>query len=354
MHKLLFLVSLWLIAFTCSAQTVSDLVTATQNFISTVPQDQKESLLQPLNHRERTQWTNLPVGIKPRPGLRYGDINEKGKMAFHEILTTLFSSQGYLKITSIMELDDILNLIYKQAFEAGKISNDNYAEIKDLDWESGNYFVTVWGEPSESEPWGLKLGGHHISINLTVADNNFSLSPLFLGTDPAEVRTTKHAGLRVLSKEEDYGLRLMHSLNTEQRKKATLSHDVPRDIISNPDGPQRIDDFYGIPSEELSSKQRILLTRIILEYLNNMEFEKVEILKAKIGTDLLAGVHFAWIGSYERRKSHYYLINGPKYMIEYDNYGFSGDGNHIHSIWRMKDSSFGEDILKLHYENHAH
>ncbi len=80
----------------------------------------------------------------------------------------------------------------------------------------------------------MKLEGHHISLNLTASGDEFSITPLFLGTDPAKVHTTKYAGWRILNKEEDYGFHLINSLPKNQKSIATLSQEVPADIISNP------------------------------------------------------------------------------------------------------------------------
>jgi len=302
----------------------------------------------------RTRWTNLPVGLAERKGIRYGELSDTSKIQFHRLLTTLLSSQGYLKTTSIMKLDDILNVVYGEVYKRKLISNDIYEEIKALKWDFENYFIAFWGKPNKTEPWGFKFEGHHISINLSVTGKHYSLTPVFLGTDPAEVTITKYAGLRVLSKEEDYGLLLINSLSEELKAVATLSQEVPGDIITNPNSSQRIKEYQGIKASKLSNKQKDILERIIREYINNLEHEKAHEYLEKIYKSGIDEIYFAWIGSYEIRKPNYYIINGPDFIIEYDNVGFQKDGNHIHSIWREKGNDFGEDILKTHYLKHKH
>ena len=61
-------------------------------------------------------------------------------------------------------------------------------------------------------------------------------------------------------------------------------------------------------------------------------------------------VYFGWIGPYVENKPHYYILNGPTFIIEFDNSGPEKTGNHIHAIWREKGNEFGEDILKIHYQ----
>ena len=53
----------------------------------------------------------------------------------------------------------------------------------------------------------------------------------------------------------------------------------------------------------------------------------------------------------EPGQKHYYRVQGPSFLIEYDN--TQGNGNHIHSVWRDLTNDFGDDLLKKHYEeNH--
>jgi len=289
-----------------------------------------------------------------RPGIWYGELSEESKIQFHHLLTTLLSSQGYLKITGIMQLDDILNIIYETAYRNKEIDDELIKEIRGLKWDYTNYYVSVWGNPYNQEPWGFKLEGHHISLNCSVIGEHFSVTPFFLGTDPAEVHTTKYAGIRVLSKEEDYGFRLINSLSEQQQAIATLSKEVPGDIITNPQSEQRITTYEGIKASELKPEQQRFLKYIIEEYINNLEHEKAHEYLHKFYETSLDSIYFAWIGSYVSQKPHYYVINTPYFLIEYDNMGFQRNGNHIHSIWREKGNDFGEDILKEHYLEHKH
>lgn len=303
----------------------------------------------------RTRWTNLPVGLVKRPGIQVGELSDESKVRFHLVLTTIFSSQGYLKLTSIMNLDDVLNQVYAKAFEDKEIDKETFDEIRDLDWDYEKYFITLWGDPGKASPWGLKFEGHHISLNLTSNGNALSITPLFFGSDPAEVTTTKYAGLRVLAKEEDYGFLFINSLNDLQKKAATLSRDVPVDIITNPEGPQRLKALEGIAMNELTVNQRALLTRLISEYINNLEYTKSQEYWLKFEKSDIGKVHFAWIGSYEPDKPHYYIIHSPDFIIEYDNISWDKkSANHIHTIWREKGNDFGEDILREHYRAGDH
>jgi len=336
------------------AQTATGLLDVTNQFVATLTDDERQKALFAFEDSVRQQWTNLPVGLAPRAGIPYGALSETSRLAFHRVLTTLLSSRGYLKTTSIMALDDILNSLYQDAFDQGKINEKTLKQMQGLRWAHGNYYISVWGKPEASRPWGLNFGGHHLALNVTVVGNTITTSPFFYGTDPSEVKSGKYAGLRVLSKEEDYGFTLVNMLTSAQRQKAVLSQAVPKDIITSPQSPQRITSYYGLAASAMTPDQQEVLKMLVAEYMHNFEHEKAHQLYNKMLKTGLGKVYFAWIGALEKDKPHYYVINAPDFLIEYDNVGFANDGNHIHAILREKNNDFGADLLKQHYQQAKH
>lgn len=251
-----------------------------------------------------------------------------------------------------MQLDDILNTLIQQAFDNGKMKADLLKQLQDLKWAHDNYYISIWGQPQDKEPWGLNFGGHHMALNLTVTGKSVSVSPLFIGTDPAEVKSAKYAGWRVLSKEEDYGFMLLNFLTESQKEKPILKQEVPHDIITNPQSSQRITGYYGISASQFNEDQKAVLKLLIQEYTHNFEHTTAHRLYEQIEKTGLGKIYFAWVGSLVKDNPRYYIINGPDFLIEYDN--FQGGGNHIHVILREKGNDFGEDFLKKHYQNSEH
>lgn len=348
----LFFLLLAFFAVKLPAQSIERLTLAVNQFAGTLSADEVRQTNFPFTDSLRIKWTNLPVGMVPRPGIRYGSLSDKSRLAFHRILVEFLSSQGYLKITSIMQLDDILNVLIQQAYDKGEMKADVLKNLQDLKWEHGNYYLAIWGKPSEKEPWGISFGGHHIALSFTAVGNALAVTPLFIGTDPAEVKSNKYAGWRVLSKEEDYGFSLINFLSESQRKTAILKQEVPHDIITNPKSSQRITSYYGISAKQFNADQKAILKILIEEYVHNFEHAKAHRLMDMIDKSGMDNIYFAWVGSLERDKPHYYIINGPDFLVEYDN--FQGNGNHIHAILREKGNDFGEDILRNHYLSYEH
>lgn len=330
------------------------LTEVTTGFLSTLSPIEKDSVTFDFDDQRRTEWTNLPIGLAARPGLRYGELSRESKIEFHNLLLTVFSSQGYLKTTHIMHLDGLLLGIYEIAHNEGKVNQEDIELIRTLDWGQGNYFISIWGSPDKKGKWALKFEGHHISLNLTVVDDEVSVTPLFIGSDPALVRYSEIAGLRVLSKEEDYGLAFLNMLDAEQLELAIISEEVPKDILTSPDSGKRLLDYQGINGSQLTEKQKAQLHKLIFEYLSNLEEDYALKFKKSLSERGVESIYFGWIGGRERVTDHYYVINGPDFLIEYDNVGWIHKGDHIHTIFRDKKSDFGEDLLKKHHIIHKH
>src|SRR5438045_9002105 len=95
------------------------------------------------------------------------------------------SSQGYLKVSSIMRLDDILNVLIQNAYDNGKMTKELLTNLQNLNWSHENYYVSIWGEPNSKAAWGLNFGVHHVAITITVTVTWISVSPFFLGPAPS-------------------------------------------------------------------------------------------------------------------------------------------------------------------------
>ncbi|MBS1978794.1 MAG: DUF3500 domain-containing protein [Bacteroidetes bacterium] len=315
---------------------------------------QKQTGLLNFNDTSRLKWNNLPVGLRARAGMSIGNMNNDQRRLVHRILSASLSSQGYLKATGIMYLDELINGFYDSLYVQKTIDEKTYAFVRNLKWSPKNYYFAFFGSPSDAT-WGYKLEGHHLSVNFTFTGDKISVTPLFVGTDPAEYLVADYAGWRVLNQEEDLGLRLINSMTEPQKKKAIKSVEVPRDIITSAESGKRLVENWGIKSSELDKAQQTVLQSMIREYVFNMEFEKATLEYDKIQKAGMDNIYFGWIGALEEKQGHYYVINGPTFLIEFDNYGGPrNSANHIHSIWREKGNEYGEDVLKKHYQAEKH
>ena len=311
---------------------------------------QKRSALLSFNDTARIKWNNLPVGLRARAGSSIGNMSVEQRKFVHRILSASLSSQGYLKATGIMHLDNLLNWYYDTLHYRNAITDSEYQEVRALQWSHKNYYFAFFGKPGDST-WGYKLEGHHLSVNFTFTGQKISVTPLFVGTDPAEYDISEYAGWRILGQEEDLGMQLINMLSPSQQKKATLSQKVPEDVITSAESGKRLVDYWGIKAAELTKQQKDLLQSIIREFVFNLEYEKAMTEYEKIIKAGIDNIYFGWIGSYKEHENYYYIVNGPGFLIEFDN---RNKGNHVHAIWREKGNEFGEDVLKQHYLKEKH
>jgi hypothetical protein len=302
----------------------------------------------------RLQWNNLPVGLRARVGLSVGNMTDAQRIMMHRVLSVSLSSQGYLKASGIMNLDDLLNRYFDTILQRKEINEGMYKRIMSLNWSPKNYFFAFFGKPTDPA-WGFKLEGHHLSLNFTFVGDQIAVTPFFMGTDPAEYITTEYAGYRVLGQEEDLGLQLIRMMTPEQQRKATMDTAVPGDIITAAESGIRLVRYWGLRGAEMTAAQRTVLQHLIREYVFNLEYDKAVAEWDKIQKAGMNDVYFGWIGAYEEEKPHYFIINGPSFLIEFDNNGGPRErANHIHTIWREKGKEYGEDLLKKHYQQVRH
>jgi flagellar hook-associated protein FlgK len=317
-------------------------------------QMQQRSGVLRFNDTARLKWNNLPVGLRARVGTSIGNMTDDQRKLVHRILSASFSSQGYLKATSIMHLDDLLNRFTDSLIYRKEINDSTFTFLRSLLWSHKNYFFAFFGQPTDST-WGYKLEGHHLSVNFTFVKDKLSVTPFFIGTDPAEYPFSEYAGWRVLGQEEDLGIKLIHLLSADQQKKAIMTKDVPQDIITAAESGKRLVDNWGILGADMNKEQKAVLQYIIREFVFNLEYDKAVIEYDKILKAGVDKIYFGWIGETEEKKPHYYVLNGPTFIIEFDNNGGPRKAaNHIHAIWREKGNEYGEDVLKKHYLMEKH
>jgi hypothetical protein len=284
---------------------------------------------------DRLRWHFIPNEMFPRKGLMLKDMSEAQRGLAHDLLRTGLSARGYTKVTSIVGLEDMLKVI-----EVG----GKFARNKD------EYLFSVFGTPGPKGPWGWRVEGHHVSIRFTISDgsvtNQVASSPMFLGSNPAEVRDGAQKGLRVLGEEEDAARALVQSLSPDHLRAAVINAAAPADILTmNKNDITPLAD-EGVLYSALSPRQQEMLVRIIDVYTSTMEADVAAERMAVARRAGLDQVRFAWAGSTERGQKHYYRLQGPTFLVEFDN--TQNDGNHVHSVWRDFNGDFGRDLLREH------
>lgn len=311
-------------------QTASIMADSAKAFLASLTPEQRAQATFPIDSDERMNWHYIP---KERKGLPLRDMTSAQKQLAHALLAAGLSQRGYIKASTIMSLDEVL-----------RVMEDGKGPRRDPE----GYFFTIFGEPSETGTWGYRIEGHHLSQNFTVANGKAQDAPSFFGSNPAEVLDGQRKGLRVLAREDDLGRDLMQSLTADQKKAAVVAEKVPNDILTEASRKAALNGQpSGLAASKLDAHQRELLRNLVDEYVNNVpeqiaQYREEQIKKA--GGNLF----FAWVGGEKYRDPHYYRIQAPAFLIEFDD--TQDHANHIHSVWRDFEGDFGLDLLKEHYQ----
>jgi Protein of unknown function (DUF3500) len=261
-----------------------------------------------------------------RPGACLAVASPAARKAAHRLLSTALSDHGYAQAAVIMALEEVLDR--REGWWRGR--------------HSGDYWVSVFGDPAGHNPWSWRFEGHHLSVTMTVQGAEVSPAPIFLGANPAAVLFGDRPVSRPLGPEEDLGRELLQSLDAEQRAVATVGGCAPYDIRSatRPRAPESLQP-RGIAAGALDATQRALLDELMSLYIGRLS---PGLRAAELGR---AGeLHFAWEGPPGPGVRHYYRIQGDDLLIEYDN--TTDDGNHAHTVLRRPRSDFGADLLAAH------
>jgi len=335
----------WLASTSAADRSPAAMAGAANKLLASLSPEQRKLATFPLDATEREHWGFVPSEIFPRNGLTIGSMSEPQRKAAQDLLQAGLSQKGYLTATAIMQLEEVLKVIE----DAG---GGDAARGRRMERNPVKYFVSIFGTPSATDSWGWRVEGHHVSLNFTIVKGSMVAStPQFFGSNPAEVREGPKKGLRILADEEDSGRALLMSLDQSQRAKAVIAPTAFGDIVTL--NKINIDPLTpgGILAAELRPDQRDLLMRVIDAYTSALAPDIAADRMAKLRQAGIEKVGFAWAGEAERGKKHYYRVQGPTFLVEFDN--AQDDGNHIHSVWRDFNGDFGRDLLREHL-NAAH
>jgi hypothetical protein len=282
----------------------------------------------PFESAERFDWAFVP---KERKGAALRDLTAEQRTKLSQVLRQILSEDGMKMVENVRVLEGVLR--------------DAEGPHRDPDY----YVTTIFGTPSQNDPWALRYEGHHLSLNFTFQGAKLtSTTPQFLGANPATVLNGPHKGLRILAKQEDLAFELLHSLDPGQLALAITNAEAPADIITGNKRTAAIQSDSGISYAKLTPSQQRQLRNLVETHAQIQKSKRAAELK-KEGWDHAV---FAWMGSTEPGKAHYYRIQSRTYLIEFDN--TQNNANHIHAVWRSFKGDFGEDALAEHYAHHRH
>jgi len=327
------------------ADAAADLTAAVAAWLGSLDEDQRGTALYRFDDDERFDLRLAPVGLE---GLRRDAMSDAQWQAWVGALGTTLSMRGLEKVEAIMANEHEVRARDRESLLGGWFGGFVHGEER--------YYASVYGVPGEATPWGLRFDGHHVSLDWTVPRAGaVSVTPLFLGGEPREVPADhERAGLRVLAEEEDRGYALWNALRPEQRTAARIEFQSASGIaaMNRPlflgEGPQVMRGApRGIARAELDPAQQAALDALVATYYRNFSDAIAAERRAAIDAAGRDAIYFAWAGSLRPGEPGYYRVQGPTFLIEFDN--TAPEADHVHAILREFDGDFGRDGLAEHY-----
>ena len=303
-----------------------DMSLSAMTLLTALDDRQRKLAAQPFTDDAARRW--LEYRPRQRPGACIAELSIPARKAAHRLLATALSDHAYAQAMGIIALEEVLDR--KEEWRRGR--------------HSGDYWINIFGDPADSEPWGWRFEGHHVSVTMTIAGDEVSPAPVFFGANPARVSYAGRTVSQPLAPEEDLARALLDALGPAGRAEAIVASQAPADIRSgpNPSAAERIEPL-GVAASQLGPTAKAVLGQLVAVYLDRLPPELAARENQRIGA---ADLHFAWEGPLIPGTRHYYRVQGDDLLIEYDN--TTDDGNHAHTVLRRPRSDFGADVLSAH------
>jgi hypothetical protein len=325
--------------YTCGAQA-QEMAAVANKFISSLSPEQKQKTMHSFDMEERFNFHYFP--INNRGGLPLDEMTEAQQSSVFQLIKTSLSASTVKKIKEIIELENILKELENRK------ADDHFRD-------PGKYYLAIFGTPANNAIWGWRFEGHHVSFNFSTKDNQLvSGTPGFLGANPAVVQSGKLKGREVLSEEKILAFNLLHHFTAEQLKKVIIASDAPGEIITGTDRKALIKNPAGLKYSEMNKQQQEELMKLIHLYVFRYKKDFANRMLKEIKDAGWQYLQFAWAGHQEPGigHPHYYRIQGPTIIIEYDN--TQNNANHVHTVVRDLLHDYGGDKLLEHYHQGHH
>ncbi|KAH7129143.1 hypothetical protein EDB81DRAFT_697250 [Dactylonectria macrodidyma] len=326
----------------------TEMVAAAQKVLEIATPEQRQALCKPIDAPEWRCWINPEIYVF-RHGVRLEEVSEELVAALHNLMQASLSPAGYQRASGCMNTNQFLG----EVVNGQGVLNRN------------SYNFSLFGTPSETQPWGWQLYGHHLDLNVFVVGKQMVISPIFMGAEPNVIDAGPHEGTELFVTQEQVGLELMQSINTEQQSRVRIfsalsGPEYPEDRFQRADQrhlggafqDNRLIPYEGVKVIEFSKHQQDLVRRLLVLALNCLP-EKALAVKMEEISHHWEETYFCWIGGCQVGDAFYFKVHSPVVMIEFDHHSGVFLNNkvplpfHIHTLVRTPNGNdYGKELLK--------
>ena len=338
--------ALWPVEVLAQAKTAGAMVQAAGGFLASLTPDQRAKAVMSFDDGERFVWQESPG---PRSGVVLKDLNDAQRKLAMALLRTGVGDGGYQRIQMSMAREPVLSA--QQKAPEGQALRD-----------PALFYITIFGTPSATSPWGWTFEGHHISTHFTVRGSQVATAPMFIGSQPNDLPAACLEGTaaaaaakippalagRIMGPEEDKARALVQALDAKQRAVAVFDRTEKRDAdMLSGINTRRVTPLGspGLPARQMNAQQKGLLVALVEEYLTRIPADvAADRRRVLLEGAVLDGISFQWAGGIEPGQAHAYIVQGPTFLIEYAQNRNNAVG-HVHTLWRDFTGDFGGEIL---------
>ncbi len=319
-----------------SAAATARAVAAANAFLDALDAKQREKALLEFGSPRKSRWSNLPASMAPRNGVRLGDLTKAQRALAMDAVAAVLSKGGYQKVIDIVDGDQKLADAQRDGGRGKGRRGPGPA------FGADEYFLAFFGKPSETRPWMVQFGGHHLGLNVTVIGKHFVLTPTHTGAQPARFQRDGK-DVRPLGVENDTAFKLVNALDEKQRSQAIIGPRPQQDMLLGPGRDGRKVEPRGVQGSALTAGQQALLLDLIAAWVNIAEPDaaaaRMAEIKGKVGE-----TYFAWSGPTAKGSAAYFRVQGPSVVIEYAPQ--QGGTDHIHTVIRDPNDDYGAALLE--------
>ncbi|MBE1458663.1 hypothetical protein H4W79_002877 [Nocardiopsis terrae] len=361
----------------------AEVVAAAEAFLDTLSEEQRETVVLDYDDEARTTgWSNFPTTFVERNGISLADLDEEQKEAALAVMEAALSEQGYDELLAIQAADGYLDENQDQSDTDGPQGQDGQeqrgeegedaapsddgeggppSEAPDgkgespeegggpgggapgeLSFGEDQYYLSFFGEPSETDSFMVQYGGHHLAYNITYSGDDVTLSPSLTGTEPLEF-DYRGESYEPLADKREAALGAVRSLDQEQLAEAEIDNSS-NDLVLGPGEGGPFPEEEGLLVSDLSQEQQDQVTAMLRAWVGDLDEEAAEALVEQYVSEYHQ-TYLSWSGSTGADDVETYIrLDGPSAWIEFSNQpGVETSKVHEHTMFRDQNADYGWD-----------
>jgi Protein of unknown function (DUF3500) len=287
-------------------------------FLNSLQQEQAAAARFPLDGDVQRNWNYFGVGGYIKPGFRLEQMNALQKERAWDLMAAILSERGLRKTRDVMSLQQV-------AMDNGDGATSRGPE---------RFSIAVFGEPTASSRWAIRLEGHHLSLTYTVdKDRLVGVTPSSFSVNPNRVQSGRFAGLNTLKREDTFARKLAADLSADVKRQVFFQERPFGNILTSAGRETSLTKRVGAPVGSFGSAQRDLVLQIADSYTaEHLSAPFAAAVTSRISTGLDAA-HFAFAGSTAVGEPAYYRLHGDRFLIEFAS--VDSAAQHLHTIFHL-------------------